>query len=87
MKETDDLPALIEQGSAKAARWAIETLDIKIVPSDPSYLKIQALKAQAAALLGALKARTDPASMRGGQKDTVGEVLARAIAKTKDAAD
>lgn len=83
----DDLAALIDEGSAKAARWAIETLDLKVEPADPSYLKIQALKAQAAQLLGALKARVDPAAMRGGTKDVVGETIRKRIEKAKAGGD
>jgi len=73
----------LDTGTGKAIDWAIEILDIKIAPADPSYLKIQGLKAQAAALLGQLGARIDPASMRGGKGDRVGEVLAQRLAKAK----
>lgn len=83
MTAPDDLAALVDEGAAKAARWAIKTLDIEIATADPAYLKVQALKAQAASLLGALKARVDPAAMRGGNKDAVGDVLSGAIAREK----
>ncbi len=73
----------LDAGTEKAIDWAIEILDIKIEPADPSYLKIQAIKAQAAALLGQLKVRVDPGGMRGGKGDRVGEVLAQRLKDAK----
>lgn len=73
----------LDEAAGAALDWALETLKISVVPADPAYLKIQALKAQAAALVGQLAARIDPGSMRGGKGDRVGQVLAERLEAAK----
>ena len=74
---------LLDETTQAALKWAKEVLSWEIDRHDPSFLKIQALKAQAAQLAGQLGARIDPASMRGGKGDRVGTVLAERIAAAK----
>ena len=73
----------LDEATELALQWAIDTLKIATKPDESTYLKIQALKAQAAALVGQLKARVDPGGMRGGKSDRVGEVLAERLEKAK----
>lgn len=74
---------LLDEVSEAALKWAKEVLSWEVARGDPSFLKIQQLKAQAAAAATALKARVDPAGMRGGKGDRVGEVLAKRIEAAK----
>jgi len=74
---------LLDETTAAALKWAKEVLSWEVDRGDPSFLKIQGLKAQAAALAGQLGARIDPAGMRGGKGDRVGEVLAQRLAEAK----
>jgi hypothetical protein len=74
---------LLDEVSEAALKWAKEVLGWSIERADPSFLKIQALKAQAAALVGQLKARVDPGGMRGGKGDRVGDLLKKRIAEAK----
>jgi hypothetical protein len=78
-----DTTEKLDEAADMALDWAIDILGIKIKPADPSYLKIQALKAQASALVGQLKARVDPSGMRGKRGDRVGELLAQRIKEAK----
>lgn len=73
----------LDTATELALDWATEILRIKIEPADPSYLKIQAIKAQASQLIGQLKARIDPGGLRGGKGDRVGDVLAQRLAEAK----
>lgn len=75
----------LDHATDLALDWATEILRIKIAPADPSYLKIQALKAQASQLIGQLKARIDPQGLRGGKGDRVGALLAERLAAAKAA--
>ncbi len=83
MKEA---PAELDRAVDEALAWARDVLSWQIARNDPAFVKIQQIKAQAAALVGQLKARTDPAALRGGQKDTVGDMLAKRIEAAKAAA-
>lgn len=82
-----EAPGQLDEGVDKALAWALDVLGWEIARGDPNFLKLHQLKAQAAALVGQLKARTDPAALRGGSKDVVGETLARRIEAAKAAAD
>jgi hypothetical protein len=72
----------LDETVVKALKWANEMLDIQISTSDPSYLKIQALKAQAASLVASISARVDPSGMRGARHDRIG-ALEEAIKNAK----
>lgn len=73
----------LDKATELALKWATDILEINIQPADPSYLKIQALKAQASQLIGQLKARIDPQGLRGGKGDRVGDLLAKRLADAK----
>ena len=80
-------PGQLDEGVAKALAWALDVLSWEVARGDPNFLKLHAIKAQAAALEWQLKARTDPAALRGGSKDVIGEVLAQRIAAARQSAD
>lgn len=82
-----EAPAELDSAVAKALSWADDVLSWEIARGDPNFLKLHQLKAQAAALVGQLKARTDPAALRGGSKDTVGRMIEEAKARARAAAD
>ena len=82
-----EAPGQLDKAVDDALAWALDVLSWEVARGDPNFLKLHAIKAQAAALVGQLKARTDPAALRGGSKDVIGEVLARRIAAAKQAAD
>lgn len=65
----------LDEAAELAIDWAIQTLKQPIAPDDPYLLKKQQIKAQAASLVGQLKARVDPSAMRGNKGDFVGKIL------------
>lgn len=75
----------LDEATEAALDWAKEVLSWKFERSDPNFLKLHAIKAQASALVGQLKARIDPAGLRGGRGDRVGEVLRQRVERARAA--
>lgn len=75
----------LDEATEAALDWAKEVLSWKFARSDPNFLKLHAIKAQASALVGQLKARIDPAGLRGGRGDRVGEVLRQRVERARSA--
>lgn len=76
-----DKPGKLDQAAELAIEWAIATLQRTMPePGEDGYDvkafdKDQQRKAQAAALVGMLKARTDPGALRGAKVDRVDAIL------------
>ena len=75
----NDKPEKLDEATDLALAWAIDTLNLQVPQTDETFLKIQQLKAQAAAIVAGLKVRTDPAAMRGQKEDRVGALLAKRL--------
>ena len=73
----------LDEATEAALDWAKEVLSWKFERSDPNFLKLHAIKAQASQLIGQLKARIDPGGLRGGKGDRVGAVLAQRLKDAK----
>lgn len=72
-----------DKAAEKALAWAEDMLDLEIAPDDPRWIRVQQLKSRAAAIAAALKARVDPAALRGGTADRVGDLLNGRIRQAK----
>lgn len=74
--ETKALHEKLNFAARLALEDAIETLEMKLEPKHPDFVKMKRLKAQAGATVAGILARVNPGDMRGQRNDRVGDILA-----------